>query len=91
MARKLLQPTLKNAAAASAFTGKMMGSDLELSVITPITCKMRRAMRRRVHGGKGSGAPEGNRNAWKHGGRSAATLAAARYMRELAGMPWNND
>jgi hypothetical protein len=30
MARKLLQPTLKNAAAASAFTSKMMGSDLEL-------------------------------------------------------------
>ena len=30
MARKLLQPTLKNAVAASAFTGKMMGSDLEL-------------------------------------------------------------
>ncbi|WP_206367701.1 hypothetical protein [Sphingomonas piscis] len=30
MARKLLQPTLKNAAAASAFTGKMLGSDLEL-------------------------------------------------------------
>lgn len=30
MARKLLQPTLKNAAAASAFTSKMLGSDLEL-------------------------------------------------------------
>lgn len=30
MARKLLQPTLKNAAAASAFTGKMMGTDLEM-------------------------------------------------------------
>lgn len=30
MARKLLQPTLKNAAAASAFTSKMMGSELEL-------------------------------------------------------------
>jgi len=30
LARKLLQPTLKNAAAASAFTGKMLGSDLEL-------------------------------------------------------------
>lgn len=29
MARKLLQPTLKNAVAASAFTGKMLGSDLE--------------------------------------------------------------
>ena len=30
MARKLLQPTLKNAAAASAFTSKMLGSELEL-------------------------------------------------------------
>lgn len=30
MARKLLQPTLKNAVAASAFTGKMMGTDLEM-------------------------------------------------------------
>ena len=30
MARKLLQPTLKNAAAASAFTDKMMGSGIEL-------------------------------------------------------------
>lgn len=30
MARKLLQPTLKNAAAASAFTDKMMGTDLEM-------------------------------------------------------------
>ncbi|API60962.1 hypothetical protein BSL82_05375 [Tardibacter chloracetimidivorans] len=38
----------------------------------------------RMHGGKGSGAPECNRNAWKHGGRSAATLSAARYLRELA-------
>jgi len=37
-----------------------------------------------MHGGKGSGAPEGNRNAWKHGGRSADTMAAARYMREIA-------
>ncbi|QGN56226.1 hypothetical protein GKE62_00990 [Novosphingobium sp. Gsoil 351] len=30
LARKLLQPTLKNAAAASAFTAKMMGNELEL-------------------------------------------------------------
>ena len=29
MARKLLQPTLKNAVAASAFTGKMLGSEFE--------------------------------------------------------------
>nr|WP_083220367.1 HGGxSTG domain-containing protein [Hoeflea olei] len=25
----------------------------------------------RMHGGKNSGAPKGNRNAWKHGNRSA--------------------
>ena len=30
LARKLLQPTLKNAAASSAYTAKMMGSGLEL-------------------------------------------------------------
>jgi hypothetical protein len=30
MACKLLQPTLKSAAAASAFTGKMLGDDLKL-------------------------------------------------------------
>lgn len=24
-----------------------------------------------MHGGKGSGAPKGNRNAWRHGARSA--------------------
>ncbi|WP_418361272.1 hypothetical protein [Tardibacter chloracetimidivorans] len=45
---------------------------------------MKGRRRCRMHGGKGSGAPECNRNAWKHGGRSAATLSAARYLRELA-------
>ena len=35
----------------------------------------------RMHGGKGSGAPRDNRNAWKHGARSAATAAIARYLR----------
>ncbi|MES2497831.1 MAG: glucan biosynthesis protein [Pseudomonadota bacterium] len=35
----------------------------------------------RMHGGKGSGAPRGNRNAWKHGGRSAWIRAVARYLR----------
>ena len=29
----------------------------------------------RMHGGKGSGAPRGNRNAWKHGLRSASHIA----------------
>lgn len=38
----------------------------------------------RMHGGKGSGAPRGNRNAWKHGGRSAEAEAAARYLKAMA-------
>lgn len=39
-----------------------------------------------MHGGKGSGAPKGNRNAWKHGARSAETrdtLALVRAMAQL--------
>ncbi|WP_367123309.1 HGGxSTG domain-containing protein [Novosphingobium sp. 28-62-57] len=42
------------------------------------------AKRCRMHGGKGIGAPEGNRNAWRYGRRSAYISAAVRYMRELA-------
>ncbi len=34
----------------------------------------------RMHGGKGSGAPGGNRNAWKHGLHSAGTRAMARAL-----------
>lgn len=37
-----------------------------------------------MHGGTNPGAPKGNRNAWKHGARSAKTEAAARYLRELS-------
>ena len=37
----------------------------------------------RMHGGKGSGAPKGNRNALKHGGRSAAFRDLARYLRDV--------
>jgi glucans biosynthesis protein len=37
-----------------------------------------------MHGGAaGSGAPEGNRNALKHGARSAEALAWRRRVREL--------
>ena len=37
-----------------------------------------------MHGGAaGSGAPEGNRNAWRHGGRSAEMLAFRRAVGEL--------
>lgn len=38
----------------------------------------------RMHGGKGSGAPEGNRNAWKHGARSAKAQRAAALVRAMA-------
>jgi len=34
-----------------------------------------------MHGGKGSGAPRGNRNAWKHGLKSARIREIARYLR----------
>ncbi|WP_418064619.1 HGGxSTG domain-containing protein [Rhizorhabdus wittichii] len=37
--------------------------------------------RGRMHGGKGSGAPHGNRNAWKHGLRSAWIRSVVRYLR----------
>ena len=45
----------------------------------------------RMHGGLSPGAPKGNRNAWRHGGRSAATMAAARYIRELARLVNNSE
>lgn len=38
----------------------------------------------RMHGGTNLGAPIGNRNARKHGGYSAKTMAAARYLRMMA-------
>jgi hypothetical protein len=38
----------------------------------------------RMHGGaKGSGGQPGNRNAWRHGARSACALALRRRVREL--------
>jgi glucans biosynthesis protein len=37
----------------------------------------------RMHGGKSPGAPKGNRNAWKHGMRSAAAREWRRQLREL--------
>ena len=37
----------------------------------------------RMHGGRGSGAPKGNRNAWKHGARSGSTLEALALIRAL--------
>ena len=36
-----------------------------------------------MHGGKGSGAPKGNRNAWKHGARSAELRLELALIREL--------
>jgi hypothetical protein len=37
-----------------------------------------------MHGGTNPSAPKGNRNAWKHGGRSAEAIAAARYLSGIA-------
>ena len=37
-----------------------------------------------MHGGKGSGAPIGNRNARKHGGYSAETKEAVRFIKSIA-------
>ena len=45
---------------------------------------MKGRKRCRMHGGTNPGAPKGNHNAWKHGGRSAETLAAARWLRAMA-------
>ncbi len=36
-----------------------------------------------MHGGKNPGAPKGNRNAWKHGGRSAEAARVARYLKAI--------
>ena len=37
-----------------------------------------------MHGGTNPGKPVGNSNARKHGGYSAATVAAAQYLRMMA-------
>jgi uncharacterized protein YjcR len=37
-----------------------------------------------MHGGTNPGAPKGNRNAWKHGSRSAGAIEASRYVRAVA-------
>ncbi len=41
-------------------------------------------MRCRMHGGTNPGAPKGNRNAYKHGARSAKAEEAARFLRAMA-------
>ncbi|MFL0418416.1 HGGxSTG domain-containing protein [Sphingomonas sp. 179-I 2A4 NHS] len=37
----------------------------------------------RFHGGKSTGAPKGNRNAWKHGMHSAEAIQERRRLRAL--------
>lgn len=49
-------------------------------------CKSRPVIGRkrcRMHGGTSPGAPKGNRNAWKHGERSAINGAVLRRLRAL--------
>lgn len=52
---------------------------------TPCRCPAVRGKRRcRLHGGApGSGAPLGNRNAWKHGLRSRAWIEERRRLADL--------
>ena len=38
----------------------------------------------RMHGGTNPGAPEGNRNAWKHGVYSDKAKVAARWLKAMA-------
>ena len=45
----------------------------------------------RMHGGKGSGAPIGNRNARKHGGYSAKTKEAVRFIKSIARLVREGD
>ncbi|MFZ5667463.1 MAG: hypothetical protein ACOY7L_19790 [Pseudomonadota bacterium] len=44
---------------------------------------MKGRKRCRMHGGTNPGAPSSNRNAWKHGGRSKASAADERKLRQL--------
>jgi hypothetical protein len=37
----------------------------------------------RLHGGKSTGAPKGNRNAWKHGRYSGEAIATRAEVRDL--------
>ena len=37
----------------------------------------------RMHGGASPGAPRGNKNAWKHGRRSAEAMARCKEVRDL--------
>jgi hypothetical protein len=37
-----------------------------------------------MHGGTNPGPPSGNQNAWKHGARSAKSIAASRYVKVIA-------
>ena len=39
----------------------------------------------RMHGGTNPGAPKGNRNAWKHGARSAKTRALIQFPKGFIG------
>lgn len=47
---------------------------------------MKGRKRCRMHGGTNPGAPKGNQNARKHGGYSAKTLEAVRYVKAIARM-----
>ncbi|MFZ4380577.1 MAG: hypothetical protein ACOYO0_01260 [Sandarakinorhabdus sp.] len=45
---------------------------------------MKGRKRCRMHGGTNTGAPAGNRNAWKHGARSGEVLALVQCLNKSA-------
>ncbi|MFZ1775187.1 MAG: hypothetical protein WAT78_14670 [Rhizobiaceae bacterium] len=47
---------------------------------------MKGRKRCRMHGGTNPGAPKGNRNAWRHGGRSSEVVVWAKCLSEVARM-----
>ncbi|WP_443018130.1 hypothetical protein [Sphingomonas sp. 35-24ZXX] len=52
---------------------------------------MKGRKRCRMHGGTNPGAPEGNRNAWKHGARSGEAMDMNNRIRRLAFLVSSNS
>ncbi|WP_416194501.1 hypothetical protein [Sphingomonas sp. 10B4] len=48
---------------------------------------MKGKKRCKLHGGKSTGAPKGNKNSWKHGARSGEFMALSRLIDRIAEGP----
>jgi len=72
-----INPMLKAHAAPRCLATTRMGTACQSPAI-------KGRNRCRMHGGQGSGAPKGNRNAWKHGARSGSTRETLALIRALS-------